>query len=80
MLNFECPKCKNKNYIEEVMDNVTISYQIIFLDDNTLDYSLGEPKTFGGCIDRYQCGNCGYVLKGIISIEELEEYLKGENK
>ncbi len=78
-LKFKCPKC-NHNQLEEVMINVVQSSTISEIDsEEYIDYE--NSSTDGGEVDRYQCSQCGYVLKNelggtIDTPEELVEWLK----
>jgi len=92
---FECPSCKCDT-IEEVMIDVTISttisdmhflpkgYQDWVMNDSVeVEYGLhddGNPTTEYGQIDRYQCINCGWVIRdenenAITNPEDLFEWL-----
>ncbi len=77
-LKYKCPKC-NHNQLEEVMINVVQSSTISDIDsEGYIDYELSSTE--GGEVDRYQCSQCGYVLKNelggtIDNPEELVEWL-----
>ncbi len=82
-LKFKCPNKRNKctsNSVEEVMVNVVQSSTIDYIDEEGyVDYE--NTSTDGGEVDRYQCCQCGYVLKDelggtIDTPEELVEWLK----
>jgi len=84
-LKFKCPNKSNKcksNRVEEVMVNVVQSSTIDYIDEEGyVDYE--NTSTDGGEVDRYQCSQCGYVLKtelgGTINTpEDLVEWLKGK--
>jgi predicted RNA-binding Zn-ribbon protein involved in translation (DUF1610 family) len=87
VLKFKCPKC-GKKVLEEVMVEVTQSSSISAIEDDNgvvfLDYE--NTSTDGGEVDRYQCMECGYILKNkkyhcdISTPEELAEWLKDNCK
>jgi rubredoxin len=63
IVTFKCPKCKveGNNYIECVLTGYhhqTVSK--IEEDGNVVIYNAIESE---GKVDRFQCENCGYVLR-----------------
>ena len=77
-LKFKCPKCSS-NRLEEVMGNCTVSSAIKEIcSDGDIEY--GDQSTEYGEVDRYQCLECGFVLKDengnkIDGVEKLVEWL-----
>ena len=63
-IEFTCPKCGNHT-LEEVMVGTVASTDIHVIEcggDIFLDY-VSEPTLDGGEVSRYQCGECGWVIK-----------------
>ena len=80
---FKCPKCGCRR-LEEVMVNVTQSTAVEGVDEDGL-LVYGNGSTEGGEIDRFQCLECGDVIKNehgdtITSMEALAEWLTGQGK
>ncbi len=88
ILNFKCPNKNNKcnsNTVEEVLSGI-VQYSTIGdiekdVDEVYADY--GEVSYDGdeAQIERYQCAECGYVIKDedgntIITPERLWDWLK----
>jgi len=83
-LEFTCPKC-GEHRIEEVMVNVTVASSLtdIVVDDepgSPADMTYVDQDNEDGEIDRYQCMDCGHVLKDgvndkICSQEELSVWM-----
>jgi len=91
-LIFKCPNKRNKctsNRVEEVLSGVyqysTISdieqdRDEVYIDYGDVSYDGDEAQ-----IERYQCAECGYVLKNendntITTPEGLVEWLKDKNR
>ena len=81
-LKFKCPKCSH-TVLEEVLTDVVQSSTCDFItEDGYVDY--GVVSYDGGNLDRYQCMECGFVLKNgddtvystVIDSEELAKWLK----
>ena len=78
-LKFQCPKCKRED-LEIVETDVIMTSLIVEIDEgNCFEYDLID--TGGGCVDRFQCLECGYVLKNddeqaITTEEEVVEWLR----
>ena len=62
-MNFKCPKC-GSNRLEEIIVNVTQSSEIAGVDENDLLF-YRDTSTDGGDLDRFQCAECGEVIKGV---------------
>ena len=81
-MKFKCPKC-NSSELEEVMTDVTVASEVLDIDeDGVMDY--GDQTNEDAGVDRYQCGDCGEVLKdkqgsAISHPESLYEWLKERN-
>lgn len=75
-MKFKCRKCGH-NRLEEVMTNVTQSTEIVGVDEDDL-LIYGNATTDGGELDRFQCGKCGAVIKGVSSMDGLVAWLKEE--
>jgi predicted RNA-binding Zn-ribbon protein involved in translation (DUF1610 family) len=61
MLKFTCPDC-DENVLECVEIYATVSYDITHLDEDG-DFDYGPTNIEDGEINRFQCVNCGYILK-----------------
>ena len=77
---FKCPKCGCKR-LEEVLINVTQSTAIEGVDEDGL-LIYGNSSTEGGEIDRFQCLECGDVIKDehgmtITSLNKLSAWIVG---
>lgn len=71
-LKFKCPSC-NREDLEIVETDVVMTSLIVEIDEKScFEYDLID--TGGGNVDRFQCLECGYVLKGeneeAITVEE----------
>ena len=80
-MKYKCKKC-GCDKLEEVMTGVVQSSVIASIDDGILDYT--NVSHDGGEVDRYQCVECGNVIKDgngmtINTPEELIAWLK-QNK
>ena len=77
-MEFTCKKCEG-NHLEEIMVDVCVASQINSIDEEGfLEY--GFQSNDGGEIDRYQCMDCGEVVKDsdgntIKDCLELADYL-----
>ena len=61
-LQFVCPGCGWKE-LESVETNVTVGSIITNIDESG-DFDYGDQNYCdGGCVDRFQCAKCGYVLR-----------------
>ena len=70
---WKCEKC-GSDKIEEVMENVTVTSECWVEDD---EVCYGEQTNSGDSDEiRYQCSNCGKVLKGVKHQDDLIEFLK----
>ena len=70
-LKFKCPKCSCEE-LEVVETNAVMTSKVVEIDEEGyFEYHLLDCD--GGCIDRYQCLKCGYVLK-----EESKEAITTE--
>jgi predicted RNA-binding Zn-ribbon protein involved in translation (DUF1610 family) len=81
---FECPQCgfKGNGLIECVLTGYHHQTVSKIEEDGSVIYNHIESE---GTVDRFQCENCGYVLKNedgskIDTEEELIEWLKMDNK
>ena len=76
-IKFKCKSCGN-DQLEEVMVNVTVISPIVTLwdadglGDCEYETSLNEY----GEVDRFQCSQCGEVIDGATTLEELVAILK----
>jgi len=64
---FTCPDCGHDE-IEEVLDGVVMSQvlEVDLLDDGGIlirNHDEEEPEIHDGFTARFQCANCGYILK-----------------
>ncbi len=60
-LKFKCPKCQCED-LEIVETDVIMSSKVVEIDEDLcFEYDLLECD--GGYVDRFQCFNCGLVLK-----------------
>lgn len=81
--DFKCEKCDGTNLVETLV-NAVIHTDVRGFDmdkDGTLfglDY--GEQSNEYGEVDRFQCGDCGFVLEGITEAEELYFYMNPEGQ
>jgi len=57
---FTCPDCKGHR-LEEIQSDVTVASEIINVHQDCLD--VGEQTNEGGDIDRFQCVDCGWVIR-----------------
>ncbi len=76
-LKFTCPDCKDTRL--ECCEDGHYASEVTNIDKDG-DFDYGEIKA-SGTVDRFQCLNCGYVLKdeneeNIIDEEEVVEWLK----
>jgi rubredoxin len=60
-MKFQCPKCKHKR-LECCEDNDFVTSTITDLDEDG-DFDYDVPIISDSTVDRFQCVNCGYVLK-----------------
>lgn len=63
-IEFKCPKCDG-TAVEEIMVDVTVSTEVDSITqygDGSVDLFYGEQTNEGGCVERYQCGDCGYLI------------------
>ena len=60
-MKFQCPKCKHKG-LEVCETNAFVSTPIIDLGEDG-DFVYDEPVIQDSVVDRFQCFNCGYILK-----------------
>ena len=80
MLNFTCPKCKRED-LEVVEKDITMTSLVVEIDENEyFEYDLID--TGGGHVVRFQCLECGHVLKDendqVIKTEvEVVEWIRG---
>jgi len=78
-LKFKCPSC-NKEDLEIVETDITMTSLIVEIDEEScFEYDLID--TGGGTVGRYQCLECGFVLKDeneqvITTEEEVVEWLR----
>ena len=78
-LKFKCPSCSRED-LEVVQTDVVMTSQVVDIDEEGyFEYDLID--TGGGCVDRYQCLNCGYVLKdddgqAVTTEEEVVEWVR----
>ena len=78
-LKFKCPSCKKED-LEIVETDVTMTSLVVEIDEDAyFEYDLID--TGGGCVDRFQCSECGYVLKNddekiITTEEEVVDWLR----
>ena len=79
-LKFKCPKCSHTVLEEVLTDVVQSSTCDCITEEGIVDYGLVSYD--GGNLDRYQCLNCGFVLKNeefkwpVSDDEELAKWLK----
>ncbi len=78
MLKFKCPKC-NCNELEVVETDITNSSKVVNINEKGyFEYELIEST--GGQINRFQCFDCGYVLKNegdnIVILDDVVEWIK----
>lgn len=78
---FKCPSCKC-DVIEEVQVDVTLSSKLtdIHYEDECTEIEYDEDVSWdGGFVDRYQCANCGLIIKDeegkSVEYEDLAEWL-----
>ena len=80
MLKFKCPKCKKED-LEIIETDVIMTSLIVEIDEEGyFEYDMID--TGGGCVDRFQCSECGFVLKDdreqVITTEEgVVEWIRG---
>lgn len=78
-LKFKCPKCKRED-LEIIETDVIMTSLIVDIDEeNCFMYDLIDSG--GGQVDRFQCSECGYVLKDdaeqvITTEEEVVEWVR----
>jgi len=78
-MNYKCEAC-GKEILEEILKNSSVTSIIRDIDeDGYVEY--GAITTEYGEIDRYQCAECGFVLKdeydnNIDTVDGLIEFLK----
>jgi rubredoxin len=60
-LKFTCPNCKD-NRLEVIETNAIVSSAISNLDENG-EFEYINFNIDDSTVDRFQCVNCGYVLK-----------------
>lgn len=62
-MNYICPNCGGTR-LEEIMTGVTLSSEITNVDSGDIEYQ-DPPGSAGdsGQVDRYQCVNCGDMVK-----------------
>ena len=78
-LKFKCPNC-NREDLEVVEKGVVMTSLIVEIDeDGYFEYDLID--TGGGSVERFQCLECGYVLRdkddlAITTEEEVSEWLR----
>lgn len=76
MKRFCCPKCGN-DVAEEVVIDAVISNEVMGVEEDGYDDieygSCGEA--YGGCVSRYQCKRCGFVIPDVKCTEEMREYI-----
>ena len=79
MLKFKCPKC-NREDLEIVEKDVIMTSLVVEIDDeDNFEYDLID--TGGGYVERFQCLDCGYILKDqsgqvITTEEEVVEWIR----
>src|ERR1039457_588781 len=78
-MKFKCSKC-GSNRLEEIIVNITQTSEIAGVDENDLLF-YRDTSTDGGRLDRFQCSECGSVIKGVngkkvSSMDGLVEWLK----
>jgi rubredoxin len=79
-LKFKCPSCKKED-LEIIETDVTMTSLIVEIDDEIcFEYDLID--TGGGNVDRFQCSECGFVLKDddeqiITTEEDVVEWIRG---
>ena len=66
---FTCPKC-GSHRLEEVLTDCTVSSEILDMGPGG-DLEYGEANNDGGCVDRYQCLNCGCIVPNAEDAEAL---------
>ncbi len=75
-IKFTCPKCRpaapDGGRIEEVMTNVTVSAVLNEVHEDG-DAEYGEQSNEGGEVDRFQCMNCGWIIRRFDN-EPITEY------
>lgn len=79
MLKFKCPKCKKEDL--EIIETDVIMTSLIVEIDEEICFEYDLIDTGGGCVDRFQCSECGYVLKDedeqiITTEEDVVEWLR----
>ena len=78
-LKFKCPSCKKED-LEIIETDVIMTSLIVEIDEgNCFEYDLID--TGGGNVDRFQCSECGFVLKDenekvITNEEDVVEWLR----
>ena len=61
---FKCPACGSDTF-EEILVNViqATTFKQVCVEEDETEPTYLESSTEGGDLDRYQCLNCGHVLK-----------------
>lgn len=72
-LSFVCPECGHGG-IECEDAGVTVVTQIDFV--GTGDVAYGSQEQYDGTDTTFQCEECGYVLDGVKTLDDLLEYLE----
>jgi len=78
-LKFKCPSCKKED-LEVVETDVVMTSLIVEIDEEScFEYDLID--TGGGNVERFQCLECGYILKDeneqvVTTEEDVVEWLK----
>lgn len=77
-LKFICENCKGTE-LEVVETDIVRSTPIYFLkldnDEYTIEYNHNGEETHDGYIDRFQCSNCGNMIK-----DECNEPIQNEDE
>ena len=72
---FKCPACGGHR-LEEIQVNVTVATDVELLGEGG-DTQYGHQTNEDGVTDRFQCMECGWVLPGAGTTEELYDLLIG---